>query len=477
MIYLEEPLRKKTDKGFYFHIWTNNLYNGNPAEYLGSSLTKDKVNFKISVPGGANKKNKTKDWVSITKNGDKYVFFVSGKSKKENNGVIRSDPISFHSRLIEMCEMGKGQSMHISNTYILNRVLYILQLFFDGIELDQGLIEDISDAIGLQRRIYSSRKEAVKTYLVQAVSPRLSKAIGVASTSSIWQSRTDRYMNEYTEFLKKDPSNKDSLLSFIGLPPNRLTRKIFLVHCYDNDGNLSCSRINETKDYLDVMKFFGMADNQPLLERLASVKPLKYNYHYSKRTLPNMRGLASTINGVSEYSSEPPTNARQKIETIKSLRSKFRAMIVRELFDVDSRTSISMASDLNDIVSMLTNYPEVNLLNRPKSIKELHDWVSNKVDLLKNPPLPIEHNEKYDGLHDSKFGDTSVLLPTVTTEIKAWGKHLRNCVGGFAREAATGDFRIIALERDGEVYACLGINPTGNISTNSFDKKFPQERL
>jgi hypothetical protein len=129
----------------------------------------------------------------------------------------------------------------------------------------------------------------------------------------------------------------------------------------------------------------------------------------------------------------------------------------------------------DDIKRMHYQFPHIEWPKVP-NLKVLHDYLTYEtasarrklqIEKMKEPIRP------YKPLEGLEFEGYRVVFPKNGYDLDDWGKHFRNCVGGYGDAARSGNKVVFALEKDGVKTHCCDYNPREQTVTQC-SRKFNQ---
>ena len=133
---------------------------------------------------------------------------------------------------------------------------------------------------------------------------------------------------------------------------------------------------------------------------------------------------------------------------------------------------------VNDAINLVARIREKNpafkLSHNFKTITELHDDLTSTFNKIRYEDFPINTDYAKD-VEGIRVGGYTIVAPKTSHELMEWGRHMSNCIGGYARWINNGLSWILGLRSsEGKVEWGIELRPDGN-EIAQFRGKFNEE--
>lgn len=113
--------------------------------------------------------------------------------------------------------------------------------------------------------------------------------------------------------------------------------------------------------------------------------------------------------------------------------------------------------DTGYLYSRLHRPGRIELWRSRIKLRDLHDWLSAKVQLQDIEDVPVQGTLRYKALQD-QIGAFDFEVPTSTKHIAVIGIKLNNCVRTYCERVIEGKTAIVEVRRANDTVACLEVN-------------------
>jgi len=120
-----------------------------------------------------------------------------------------------------------------------------------------------------------------------------------------------------------------------------------------------------------------------------------------------------------------------------------------------------LVKDTGMLYSNLIRQGDTPNLGRVRCWLSTHEELGRQyITTLPNEPVAIPPGWKRVNGLCAVNGKWSIHLPTSTGELKFWGEHLHNCVGGYGHKINSGSSIVFTVRLQGQLAYCVEIDAT-----------------
>jgi hypothetical protein len=119
------------------------------------------------------------------------------------------------------------------------------------------------------------------------------------------------------------------------------------------------------------------------------------------------------------------------------------------------------------------HHTEIELPKAPKTIVELHDYLSGEQAKLRHKNRPIPLSDKLKEIDGAKVDDLEIEVARDTHTLVHWGQKMKHCIGSYADRALEGDYVLLGLKKDGQLVYNISLYRGTIDQFKGFANKYP----